>query len=338
MNNYKISLASRYYDRTDAIIRGLVKPADFDLKVFQIDHVQSLFTRMFRGEFDVSEFSLAEFVYYTSRDKCDFIAIPVFPSRIFRHGYIFSNAKIERPEQLDGKKIGFVDWVQTAAVWSRGTLMEEYNISPKNTGWYISQVHHWDTSGEEEEVKPQNGSVIQWFEKDGQDIYEMADSALVEGKVDALGMARIPNSFIRGDKRVKRLFENRRDVESSYFKKTRIFPIMHILVARKSVVEEHPDLPQKLFELFVQSKRLAQTNLKKEWISSVVWKNQYMDEEETIFQGDPWVYGLENNAHVIEKFLSYCYDQGVSTRRMNSRDLFVPSTWDLTEESIPVRS
>ncbi len=335
MDNYKISLASRYYDRTDAIIRGLVKPPDFDLKVFQIDHVQSLFTRMFKGEFDVSEFSLAEFVYYTSRDKCDFIAIPVFPSRIFRHGYIFSNAKIERPEQLDGKKVGFVEWVQTAAVWIRGTLMEEYNISPKNTGWYISQVHHWDTSGEEEEVKPQNGSVIQWFEKDRKDIYEMADSALVEGKVDALGMARIPNSFIRGDKRVKRLFENRRDVESSYFKKTRIFPIMHILVARKSVVEEHPDLPQKLFELYVQSKRIAQTNLKKE--GSIVWKNQYLDEEEKIFQGDPFAYGLEKNAHIIEKFLSYCYDQGVSARRMNSRDLFVPSTWDLTEQSIPAQ-
>ncbi len=103
MNNYRISLACRDYDRTDAIIRGLVKLPDFDLKVFQIDHVQNLFTRMFKGEFDVSEFSFAEFVYYTSREKCDFIAIPVFPSRIFRHGYIFSNSKIERPEQLDGK-------------------------------------------------------------------------------------------------------------------------------------------------------------------------------------------------------------------------------------------
>ncbi len=333
MNNYNISLASRYYDRTDAIIRGLVKPPDVDLKVVHIDHVKTIFTRMFRGEFDVSEFSFAEFVYYTSRNKCDFIAIPVFPAKVFRHGYIFSNSQIERPEHLDGKNLGFIEWVQSAAVWIRGTLMEEYNISPKNTGWYISQVHHWETTGEEAEIKPTNGSVVQCFEKDGNDIYERADSALVEGKIAALGMASNTKSFVRGDKRVKRLFENRRDVESSYFKKTRIFPIMHILVARKSVVEEHPDLPLKLFELYVQSKRIALTNLKKE--GSIVWKNQYMDEEEKIFQGDPWAYGLEKNAHIIEKFLSYCYDQGVSTRRMNARDLFVPSTWDLTEESIP---
>jgi len=335
MNNYKISLASRYYDRTDAIIRGLVKPPDVDLKVDHIDHVKTIFTRMFRGEFDVSEFSFAEFVYYTSRNKCDFIAIPVFPAKVFRHGYIFSNSKIERPEQLDGKNLGFIEWVQSAAVWIRGTLMEEYNISPKNTGWYISQVHHWETSGEEAEIKPNNGSVVQCFENDGNDIYARADSALVQGKIAALGMASNTKSFVRGDKRVKRLFENRRDVESSYFKKTRIFPIMHILVARKSVVEEHPDLPQKLFELYVQSKRIAQTNLKKE--GSIVWKNQYLDEEEKIFQGDPFAYGLEKNAHIIEKFLSYCYDQGVSARRMNARDLFVPSTCDLTEESIPAQ-
>ena len=106
MQPYNITLACRHYDRTEAIICGQVKPPGVDLKVSQIDQPQSLFTRMFEGEFDVAEFSLAEFVYYTSRDQCDFIAIPIFPSKVFRHSFIFFNtsSKIERPEDLEGKR------------------------------------------------------------------------------------------------------------------------------------------------------------------------------------------------------------------------------------------
>ncbi len=113
---------------------------------------------------------------------------------------------------------------------------------------------------------------------------------------------------------------------------------MHILVARKSVVEQHPDLARKLFELFVQSKRMGQETLKRDLSLSIVWKNPYLDEEEKVFQGDPWVYGLKRNSHVVEKFLTYCYNQGVSARKMSPRDLFVPDTWDLTEESVPAHS
>ena len=168
--------------------------------------------------------------------------------------------------------------------------------------------------------------------------WNFLDSALGEGKIDALGTTGLPNSFIKGHKSIKRLFENYRDEEMSYFKKTRIFPIMHILVARKSVVEQHPDLPRKLFQLFVESKRLALNKLKKDVSLSIVWKNPYLDEEEKVFQGDPWAYGLNRNSHIIDKFLTYCYNQGVSARKMSPRDLFIPDTCDLTEESIPAQS
>ena len=340
MEPYRITLACRNYDRTAAIIHGQVKPSGVDLEVTQIDRPRLLFTRMFNGEFDVAEFSFAEHVYYTSRDNSDFIAIPVFPSKIFRHSFIFLNtsSKIERPEDLEGKRIAFVEWVQTAAIWIRGTLVEEYNISPKNTGWYAPQLHHWDTGGGKDEVKPRDGTTIHWLEKNGKDPFDILDSALVERKVDAIGTLVLPNSFLKGGKGIKRLFENYRDEEMSYFKKTRIFPIMHILVARKSVVEQHPDLARKLFELFVQSKRMGQEKLKRDLSLSIVWKNPYLDEEEKVFQGDPWAYGLKRNSHVVEKFLTYCYNQGVSARKMSPRDLFVPDTCDLTEESIPARS
>ena len=336
MEPYKISLGCRSYDRTEAIIRGSIKPSGVNLEVTQIDQPRVLFTRMFNGEFDVSEFSLAEYVYYTSRNNSEFIAIPVFPSKIFRHSFIFfnSNSNIKRPEDLAGKKIGFIEWVQTAAIWIRGILVEEYHVSPENTGWYTPQLHHWDNGGSNDEVKPRDGTEIRWLENNVKDRMEMLDSALVEGRLDALGTTGLPNSFINGNKGIKRLFENYRDEEMSYFQKTRIFPIMHILVARRSVVEQHPDLPLKLFELFVRSKRLAQETLKKDFSLSLVWKNPYLVEEARVFQGDPWAYGLNRNSHIIEKFLTYCYNQGVSARKMSARDLFVPNTWDLTEESI----
>lgn len=340
MAQYKIRLACRNYDRTEAIIRGSIKLSGVNLEVTQIDQPRVLFTRMFDGEFDVSEFSLAEYVYYTSRNNSEFIAIPVFPSKIFRHSFIFfnSNSNIKRPEDLAGKKIGFIEWVQTAAIWIRGILVEEYHVPPQNTGWYTPQLHHWDNGGSKDEVKPRDGTEIRWLENNGENRLEMLDSALVEGKLDAIGTTGLPNSFLKGNGGIKRLFENYRAEEMSYFEKTRIFPIMHILVARKSVVEQHPDLPQKLFELFVRSKRLAQEALKKDSSLSLVWKNPYLDEEEKVFQGDPWAHGLNRNSHVIEKFLTYCFNQGVSARKMSPRDLFVPDTWDLTEESIPVRA
>ena len=108
---------------------------------------------------------------------------------------------------------------------------------------------------------------------------------------------------------------------------------MHVLAVKKSVVEKHPDLPREIFHLFSRSKRWGQDWIKKGPSISIVWKHRYMKDEESVFQGDPWAYGLERNKHVIEKFLSYCYDQGVSDRKMSPNELFDPSTWDLVDEA-----
>jgi len=333
MQSYRVTLACRNYDRTSAIIHGLVKAEGIDLQVFEIDSAPHMFTRMFRGEFDVSEFTLAELVYYTSIGKSSFIGIPVFPLRRFRHGFIFCNisSDIKGPESLQGKRIGFLKWVQTAAIWIRGLLVDEYDISPQNTSWYVASMHHWDDGDGDERVRPRDGSVINWLEGRGKDVDKIVEEALIDGKVDAFGTPQCPMSFIKGDKRVKRLFENYKEAEVSYYKKTRIFPIMHVLVTRKSLVEEHPDLPKKLFDLFLQSKRLGEERIRTDTRSSLIWTNQYIAEEQELFQGDPWAYGLEKNHHVISKFLSYCYEQGVSDRKMSPKELFAPSTWDLTE-------
>ena len=327
MANYKISLACLHYDRTDAILRQRIKPEGIDLQVVELNDVRDGFLRMFRGEFDVSEFSLAEYVYYLSRAKCQFVGIPVFLNRRFRHSYIFCNtsSNVIGPESLIGKRIGFWEWVQTASVWIRGTLVEEYGISPKGSTWCVGSVHHWEDE-ENEEIKPQSEFAIRWLEKDRSSV----EAALLEGEIDALVLPTIPKSFISGDKRLRRLFENYRAEERAYFEKTGIFPIMHLLVARKSVIEQHPELPEKLFKLFCDSKKWARERLRLDR-GRLVWAIDYRREEDEIFQGDPWQYGLKSSHHVIEKFLSYCYEQGVSDRKLHPRQLFAPSTWDLSE-------
>lgn len=329
-----ISLACGKYDRTSAIIHGLIKPSGLDLNVIEVNDVVRMFSNMFKGEYDASEMSLAELVYYASRGKNDFVGIPVFPSRVFRHGFIFCNAQsnINRPHDLEGKKIGFPRWVQTASVWEWGILVDEFNVSPQRTSWHVASLQHWHDGLDKDDIKPRDGSVIHLLEKRGQEEGECSDLALLEGVIDVLGTTRPPGYFIKGDKRVKRLFENYMEVEVSYFRKTRIFPIMHVMVVRRSVMEKHPELPAMIFDLFSKAKKWASDWMRKSPSLSLVWMNRYIEEEQRVFQGDPWAYGLEENAHVIEKFLSYCFDLGISERKMEPRELFAPSTWTLSEE------
>ena len=335
MADRSITLACRNYDGTNAIIRGALRPQGIDLQVNEVNDVVKMFSGMFKGEYDVAEMSLAEMIYYLSRDQCDFIGIPVFPSRLFRHSFMLFNrtAGICGPEDLTGKKIGGLRWVQTAFIWLRGMLVDEYNLSAKDTDWYVSALHHWHENGSEEKIMPRDGSIIRHLQGEGKDEYEMSCRALVEGKIDVL-MTTENRKYdsLAEDPRVSPFFTNVREAEVGYYRKTGIIPIMHVLVARRSVVERYPELPAKVFELFCCSKKLA-----REWIRSVpslnlAWKNQYLDEERAFFDGrDPWAYGLKANFAALTKFVSYCDAQGISAKPITPYDLFVPSTWELSE-------
>ncbi|HUK41285.1 MAG TPA: hypothetical protein VLX11_09585 [Candidatus Acidoferrales bacterium] len=330
-----VNLACRNYDGTNAILRGALGLPGVNLRVNEVNDVPRMFSGMFKGEYDVSEMSLAEMIYYLTRDQCDFTAIPVFPSRLFRHGFMLCNASsnIRGPQDLTGKKIGGLRWVQTAFIWLRGMLAEEYHLDPKRVRWYVSALHHWHENGSEENITPPDGAVIERLTGEGSDEYDMTCSALMQGKIDLL-MTSENRKYdqLAGDPRVKPLFPAPREAEAAYFRKTGIMPIMHVLVIRRSVAERQPELPRKLFELFCQAKKLG-----REWIRSipsltVAWKNQYLEEEKTVFAGrDPWAYGLKENFETLTKFLSYCDAQGISARRISPYDLFIPSTWELSE-------
>lgn len=332
----QITLACRNSDGTNALIRGLVKPSGFDLRVVEMNNVVEMFTRTFRGEFDVAEMSLAEFVYYFSRKKVDFIGIPVFPSRMFRHRFIYHNtsAGVHRPELLLGKKIGFLRWVQTAFVWIRGILVDDYNISPSDTQWYVNAIHHWHDSEAKDDIEPRDGTLIRRLNVQGKDEYKSICRALSEGILDALVVTENPRyaKLLDNDKRVARLFPEPREAEMAYFQKSRILPIMHVLVARKTLLEKSPNMAAELFRLFSESKKIG-----REWVKTVpslslAWKNDYLEDESRFFSADAWAYGLEENRQTLTAFLSYCYAQGVSTRRIDPNELFTPETWALTEQ------
>ena len=310
-----IKLASRAYDGILPILRGQIGIPGFDLDIIETEDVPAMFAGMFKGKYDVSEMSLGELIYYTSRNLADFVAIPVFPSRMFRHGFIFC----------------FLRWVQTAAIWMRGMLVDEYDVSARDTQWYVSSMHHWDDADPGATVVPRDGSAIQRIQNSGKSTSERACRALFDGAVDALGVTESQLPLLLANSAVQRLFENSREVEENYFRKTKILPIMHVMALKKDLAERHPELPGELFRVFSESKRWAQR-----WrrtIPSLVeaWPNQTLDEEGKVFETDPWAYGLAANRHVLNKFLSYCYAQGISARKIAPEELFHSGTVNLTE-------
>ncbi len=315
----KVKLASRAYDGTLPILRGQMGIPGFEFDITETEDVPGMFAGMFKGQFDVSEMSLGELIYYTSRNKADFVAVPVFPSRMFRQGFIFvrKNSGITQPSDLNGKKLGFLRWVQTAAIWMRGMLIEEYGLSAKDSEWYVASMHHWDDHDPGATVEPRDGSVVRVIENSGKDTSDRACRALFEGQIDALGITESQLVALMANDSVERLFKNPREVEANYFRKTKILPIMHVLALQKSLADRYPELPEKLFRLYCDAKRWAQR-----WrraIPSLVeaWPNHYLADEQKLFAVDPWAYGLEANRHVLDTFLAYATPK--ASRRGGSR-------------------
>jgi 4,5-dihydroxyphthalate decarboxylase len=332
MQPLTISLASRPYDGILPIVMREASIPNVDIQTRLDFNVPRVFGMLFKGEVDVSEMSLAELIYYTSRGKAEFVAVPVFPSRVFRHGFFFynPNSGLRGPGDLNGRKLGFQRWVQTAGVWMRGTLVDDYGVSPASTEWFVSSTHHWEDSTSED-IEPRDGSTIRRYATPPRDGLESSCTALLDGEVDVIGITENQAPALLADGRPRRLFEDYVAEEQTYFRRTRIFPIMHVLAMRKSLVDEQPDLPVELFRLFSRAKQLAQGAAGRLPSWSLAWKDQYLDDERAIFGGDLWPFGLEANRHVLETFIGYCWQQGIAARQLAPEELFVPSTRELAE-------
>ena len=316
-----LTLACAEYDRTQALALGDVRPQGIDLTYLRMP-VEEIFWRMtqFR-EFDAAEMSMSTYILRRSRGEQSYLAIPVFPSRFFRHSCIWVNAEagIREPADLRGKRMGVPEYQMTAAVWARGHLEDDYGVRPSDMVWYQGGA---ERPGRVEKTQLEIPGVrIEPIPPD-RTLSEM----LATGELDAFMAARAPLSF--DGVRVKRLFPSFRQVEQEYFRRTGIFPIMHTVVVRQEVYDRTPWVARNLFEAFCAAKQRLMDRIGNSMALalSLPWLLDEVESTRALMGEDYWPYGLEPNRAAIQTLLRYSHSQGLAERLMTPEELFAPST------------
>jgi 4,5-dihydroxyphthalate decarboxylase len=318
----RLTLACGFYDRTDALRTGLVRPEGIDLTYVAIQSPPEIFARMVANQaFDASEMSCAHSLIRRGKGEFPFVAIPVFPSRMFRHGYIFINTKagIRTPKDLEGKRIGVPEYSQTAAVWIRGLLAHEYGVGLETVRWVSGGIN-----------APGRPDILVNL-PEGIEIARVKDrplnDLLVEGEIDALIGARRPDALGKNPL-VARLFPNYRELEREYYRKTRIFPVMHTVVIREALYREHRWIAESLYKAYVEAKAwcMAQMRFSSSLRYTLPWLHAELDEMAEVFGADPWPYGLETNRHVLTTLVEYLVEQRLLARPIPLEELYVPLT------------
>lgn len=322
MSALRIRFASSLYDRMLALYTGEVKAEGIELEFEPFFSPRAVFDRMTgKLEFDVAEMSMSEFISRFVADQCPFVAIPVFPSRAFRHGMISinANAGITEPADLAGKRIGVPLYTMSAAVWIRGTLQEHYGVDLSGCRWIQGAINVSGKHGEPN-VLPMHKPVEIVNNDSGSNLSEL----ISRGEVDATIGTTLPDA-LRTDPNVRRLFPDFRSVELEYFKKTRIFPIMHVLVIRKDLYEQHPFIAESIYRACEASKQAALKRLRYLGapVNMLPWLPADVDEVEDFFGGDPYPYGLDANRRTVQKFMDYLHQQFIIGQRVPIDDLFV---------------
>ena len=320
----KLTLACGDYDRTRPLMDGTVRPEGIDL-IFLSLTPEEIFWRMLRHkEFHVSEMSFSSYVLNCSRGNTDFIAIPVFISRMFRHSciYVSVSSGIEQPKDLVGKRVGIPEFQTTAAVWARGILHHEFAVSPDQMVWVTGGL---EQPGREEKISLSLPASIRISPAPPGKILSRM---LEHGEIEALISPRPPSSFSEGSRNVKRLFGNYREVEIRYYQKTKLFPIMHVIVIRRDVYNSHPWVAQSLFKAFCLARDLSYRNLAE--ASALHCTLPFlMSEFETtrrLMGEDFWPYELEKNRGEIDTFIQYALEQGLIDKRIEPEGLFTENT------------
>lgn len=314
MGNLRLSLACATYDnRNRGIFDGVVKPEGIELTCIRFNNVDELFRRTLQSaEFDVSELSFSNYLHRQS--VLPYIAIPVFTSRKFRHGDIFINTKsgIRSPADLNGKRIGcFPEYFVTAAVWQRGIFQHEFGLAPEKVSWFAEKPERFKVefpSGVSVKVLP--------------GIWQ----ALESGNIDVTFGPRKPPNFQKSTS-VKRLFANPREVETEYFRRTGIYPIMHVIVIKKDVWKQNRWIANSLIDAFTKSKQLWKEfqNVEPSWIGGASWIDLAMEEEEAL-GNDMYPYNLKDNRKTIETLIQYCTEQIIIQKPPTVEELFADNT------------
>lgn len=320
------------YDNTHALLDGTVTIDGVDGTFESTQVISDVFERMVRHqEFDVAELGLT--FYLRTLDIADppFIAIPIFPNRIFRHSCIFVNTEsgIHTPKDLAGKTVGeFAIYGQDSGVWAKGILSDDYGVTPDRSRWVIGGLDQPMTPFDFV-PRPHPADVDVTQAPEGKSLGNMLET----GEIDALVSANAPRCFLDGSPKVARLFPDYEQVERDYYRRTGIFPTMHTIVIRRDLVAQHPELAKSVYhgfddaknnavEHYLSSRRIYQVD------TMIPWLNRLFEENLSLLQRDWWPSGVEANRTAIDTFLRYHYEQGLSQRRLKAEDIFAPELLD----------
>ena len=309
----ELSLACGDYEIMRALKEGVVRPDGIDLKVLTAMDSPTRHWRFLRnGEFDVAEVSCSSYIAARDNDL-PFRAIPVFPHRRFRHGFAYINTTkgIETPADLIGRRVGVKFFLISAALWMRGILEHEYDVPFKSMEWFTEldeDVDFTPPDGLKLSRVPPSKSIIQM---------------LLDGELDALLHSDIIEPLRDKDPRVGRLFPDYKEEEAAYFRKTGIFPIMHVVAIRREIVDRYPWVPINLFHAFNQSKAIAMRRMINPRIVPLAWYREAWEEQEAIMGADPWEYGLtERNRNTLDTLVGFSHEQGLIKRKQPLEELF----------------
>ena len=328
MADLKLTLACWTYDRTRALFDGSVKPDGIALQLESPRQVGQIMERMVRDRaYDVAELGLTYYLRTLELSGAPFIAIPVFPNRIFRHSAIFVNRAcgISRPQDLAGRKVGELHrYGHDAGIWAKGVLRDEYGVTAQSMTHFVGGLDRPDERSDWAPFEPPPDVRIQQIGP-GKGL----DAMLEAGEIDALFSAWLPPSFAKGSAKVARLFPDYEAVERDWFRRTRIFPIMHTVVIRRDLYEENRWIARSLMQAFTAAKaeaekqyRTAETFFGAPYM--VPWLPALIEANRALMGSDPWAYGLEGNRATLETYLRYHAEQGLSKRRWAVEDLFAP--------------
>lgn len=318
MANLRLTLALGEYDRTRALLDGRVQAEGLDLHLVPMSDAFTRHDLMLRqAAFDVCELSLSSYLMARQRGQA-LSAIPVFPYRMFRHGYVVINTRagIERPHDLVGKRVATSMYQTTTALWVRGHLQHEYGVRPEDVQWVTERP---ELVG----FEAPSGVAITEVGMGGRP-EEKVQALLAAGEVDAAVLIEeVPSALLRRPE-VRRLFPNYPEVEREFFQRTRIYPVMHALVARASILREHPWVADSLRTAFEAAKQAALAQLRFPRTTTLVWHGAYREREVEVLGEDPYPFGVEANRPTLDALVAYSHEQGLTRRRFRVEELFVP--------------
>ncbi len=319
MNKLKLTIATTDYDHFRDFRMGLVNAEGIDHTWLTLGHHEVFARFTFNREWDVSELSFAKFMAQVTRAEADIIGLPVVCSRLFRFSsfYVNKKSKIKTVKDLKGKTIGSPEWAHTAAVYMRGWLNDEHGVGLKDIHWYQAGANE---AGRIEKVEldlPQGVKLTRVSDKSLSEL-------LATGEIDCALIARPPDCFRQGHPDIERLFPNYWDMEEDYYKRTRVWPIMHIIVVQKHILDANPWVARNLLNAFVESKRRSLERLLDPAVSRypLAWLPSYARKMQSMFDGDPFPYGIEENRPTLEQFMRYTFEQGIAKRHVKPEEIF----------------